>query len=157
VLIYWFASNIKPYLRRINMHVITVARRTTAYPENIWKLWADVPNRRSWDDSLEYANLEGSFQSGAAGRIKLKGQPERKFEILDCIPLQKYTDRFFLSMGGKMDWVHTITKTGDGHNVTFDVNVFGPTSLILALIMKSILRDVLPPTVEKLISLAEQA
>jgi len=139
------------------MHVITVARKTTALPENIWKLWADVPNRTSWDDSLEYAKLEGSFQSGAVGRIKLKNQPERKFEILDCIPLQRYTDRFFLPMGGKMDWVHTITKTEGGLIITFDVSVFGPTSLILGLIMKSILSGVLPPTVEKLIALAERA
>lgn len=137
------------------MHVITVTRRTTTPPENIWKLWADVPNRTSWDVSLEYAKLEDPFQSDAIGRIKLKGQPERNFEILDCIPLQKYTDRFFLPMGGKMDWVHSITKAGDDYMITFVVSVFGPTSLMLALIMKSVLREVLPATVEKLVSLAE--
>lgn len=139
------------------MHVITVTRRTTAPPENIWQLWADVPNRTSRDDSLEYAKLEGPFQSGAIGRIKLKGQPERNFQILDCLPLQKYTDRFFLPMSGKMDWVHSITKMGDDYMITFDVSVFGPTSLMLALIMKSILRRELPVTVEKLVSLAESA
>jgi hypothetical protein len=117
------------------MHVITVTRKTTAKPETIWQLWADVPNRIHWDDSLEYAQLDGPFQIGAMGVVKLKGQPERKFTILDCIPTQMYTDRFFLPMSGKMDWRHTIKAVDGGCEVTFNIHVFGPTAFVLALIM----------------------
>jgi hypothetical protein len=138
------------------MHVITVTRRTTAKPEAIWRLWADVPNRTCWDDSLERITLQGPFQSGAAGTVKLRGQPERKFEVVDTVPPQTYTDRFLLPLGGKMDWAHTISEVDGVRAVTFDVSVTGPTSPILAPVLKRILRRELPVTVEKLIALAER-
>lgn len=138
------------------MHVITVTRKTTAEPQAIWELWADVPNRTRWDESLEHIRLEGPFQSGATGTVKLKGQPERKFEVLHCEPLQAYTDRFFLPTGGKMDWAHTIREVDHEREVTFDVSVIGPTSPLLGLVLRKILRRELPPTVDKLIGLAER-
>jgi len=115
-----------------------------------------VPNRTRWDDALEHATLDGPFQPGVCGVVKLKGQPERKFAILDCVPLQRYTDRFFLPMDGKMDWVHTITEVAGGREVTFAIGVTVPTSRILAFVMKKILGRELPSTVDKLVSLAEQ-
>jgi hypothetical protein len=138
------------------MHVITVTRKTTAEPQAIWELWADVPNRTRWDESLEHATLEGPFRSGATGTVKLKGQPERKFEVLHCEPPQAYTDRFFLPMGGKMDWAHTIREVDHEREVTFDVSVTGPTSPLLGLVLRRILRRELPPTVDRLIGRAER-
>jgi hypothetical protein len=78
------------------MHAITVTRRTAAKPEAIWRLWADVPNRTRWDDSLERITSEGPFQSGAAGIVKVRGQPERRFEVVQSVPPQAYADCFFL-------------------------------------------------------------
>jgi hypothetical protein len=138
------------------MHVITVTRRTTAKPEAIWRLWADVLNRTRWDDALERITVEGPFQSGAAGIVKLRGQPERRFEVVQCVPPQAYTDRFFLPLGSKMDWAHTISEVDGERAVTFEVSVTGPTSPILAPVLRSILRRALPSTVDKLIALAER-
>ena len=138
------------------MHVITVTRRTAAEPEAIWELWADVSNRTSWDDSVERISVEGPFRRGATGVAKLKGQPERNFEVLDCQPLRAYTDRFFLPMGGKMDWAHAIREVGDEREVSFDVSVHGPASPLLGLVLKKILRRELPPTVDRMIALAER-
>jgi hypothetical protein len=138
------------------MHVITVTRRTAAQPDAIWRLWADVPNRTRWDDALERITLEGRFQAGAAGIVKLRGQPERRFEIVQCVPPQAYTDRFFLPLGAKMDWAHTIGEGGGERAVTFDISVTGPTSPILVPVLRRILRHELPSTVDKLIALAER-
>jgi hypothetical protein len=138
------------------MHVITVARRTSARRDAIWQLWADVPRRTRWDDSLAYATVDGPFERGATGVAKLKGQPERRFEVLHCVPLQAYTDRIFLPLSGKMDWAHSIRETDGECAVTFDVSVTGPISPILWLILKRILRRELPATVDKLIALAER-
>ncbi|HEY3956386.1 MAG TPA: SRPBCC family protein [Streptosporangiaceae bacterium] len=140
------------------MHVITVTRRTTATPEAVWDLFADYANRTSWDDSLEKITVPpgAAFRAGATGTVKLAGQPARRFEILRCTPHEAYTDRFFLPMGGKMDWVHTLRQTGDGLEVSFDVSVSGPTAFILGPIMKKILNKDLPPTVDKLVALAER-
>ena len=137
--------------------VIEAKRETTATREQIWELWADVPNRTRWDRDLEYAKLDGSFRTGSTGEVKLRGQPPRKFLIIHCEPLEGYTDRFYLPFYGKMDWHHTIKETGGGREVAFRIEVSGPAALILAPIMRNILRDDLPPSVDKLVSLAEDA
>jgi hypothetical protein len=56
-----------------------------------------------------------------------------------------------------MDWHHTIRETAGGREVAFRIEVSGPAALILAPIMRNILRDGLPPSVDKLVSLAEEA
>ncbi|WP_331744666.1 SRPBCC family protein [Kitasatospora sp. NBC_01300] len=137
------------------MHVITVTRHAEAAPETIWGLFADVPARTRWDDSLERADIRGPFRLGASGTVKLKGQPERRFEILECEPPTRYTDRYFLPMGGRMDWIHAVSETATGCDVTFDIHVNGPTSFILRPVMKRILGRALPPTVDKLVAVAE--
>ncbi|WP_327140515.1 SRPBCC family protein [Nocardia sp. NBC_01327] len=135
------------------MKVITVTRTTSAAPEDIWALLADVAGRTRWDGALE--SIEGSFELGARGSVKLKGQPVRVWEIVECIRPQRYTDRFFLPMGGRMDWVHSIEPTDDGCAVTFDISAHGSTAFILRPIMRAILSRELPPTVDKLVTLAE--
>lgn len=137
--------------------VVEVTRETTATREQVWELWADAPNRTRWDEDLEYAKLDGPFRTGSTGEVKLKGQPVRRFLITHCEPLEGYTDRFFLPFYGKMDWHHTMRETKDGLEVTFRIEVSGPSALLLAPIMKNILQDDLPPAVDKLISLAEEA
>jgi len=137
--------------------VMEVTRKTSVTREQVWELWADVPNRTRWDEGLEYARLDGPFREGSTGEVKLEGQPARRFLITRCEPMEGYTDRFFLPLGGKMDWHHTISETEGGLEVMFAIEVSGPTALILAPIMKNILRDKLPPTVDKLVRLAEEA
>ncbi len=77
--------------------------------------------------------------------------------ITDCKPLEGYTDRSFLPLYGKMDWHHTMRDTKDGLQVTFRIEVTGPSALILAPVLKQILEDELPPAVDDLIALAEEA
>jgi len=126
-------------------------------PEAVWELWADVPNRTRWDHSLEDISVEGPFQRGATGFAKLKGQPERAFEVLDCDPLRAYTERFFLPMRGRMDWAHEIREVDDERDVTFDASIHGPRfTPSCAGLEERILRRELPPTVDRLIALAEQ-
>lgn len=138
--------------------VATVARTTTASPEAIWNLWADVPKRTRWDSGLVWARIDGPFQQGATGEVRLKDQPTRRFEVVDARPPNRYTDRFFLPVGTSMDWHHSIDELGGNRRrVTFRVEVTGPTALILAPIAKSILGDELPQTVDRLTAVAEDA
>jgi hypothetical protein len=139
-------------------HVVSVTRTTTASPEAIWNLWADVPNRTRWDSGLVWARADGPFQQGATGEIRLKDQPTRRFEVVEFQPPSRYTDRFFLPMGTRMDWRHSIDEVDhDRRRVTFRVEVSGPTALVLAPIAKRILDDELPQTVDRLTAIAEGA
>jgi hypothetical protein len=139
-------------------HVLTVSRPTTASPAAIWELWADVANRTRWDDGLEGARIDGPFQQGASGEVKLRDQPPRRFEVIECQPMRRYTDRFFLPLGTTMDWQHSVEERGPNQRqVTFRVVANGPTSLVLAPVLRRILEGELPQTVDKLINLAEHS
>lgn len=139
-------------------NVVTVTRTTTASADAIWNLWADVPHRTRWDTDLEWARINGPFQQGATGEVKLTDQPVRAFEVIGYHPTNGYTDRFFLPLDTSMDWHHTITELGDGRrDVTFRVEVTGPTALVVALIAGNILNDDLPATVERLTTFADRA
>lgn len=139
------------------LHVVTVTRRTTASEQAVWDLWADVPARPRWDDALAWARVDGTFALGATGEVKLRDQPPRRFEVIEYDPPHSYADRFFLPMGARMDWHHSVIDLGDGHReVTFRINVTGPTAVVLTPVLRHILEEALPPTVETLIDVAEQ-
>ena len=139
-------------------HVLTVSRTTTASPETIWELWADVANRTRWDEGLEAARIDGPFRQGASGEVKLRDQPPRRFQVIECQPMRRYTDRFYLPMGTTMDWQHSVEERGHSQRqVTFQVVVKGPTSLAMAPVMRRILESELPRTVDKLVGLAEHS
>jgi hypothetical protein len=137
------------------MHIITVRRRTTADPATIWALWADPAERPRWDDALEAVELEGPFEAGARGVVRLKGQPDRRLEVLECVSPRQFTERVTLPLGGKMDWHHRIDDVNGAREVRFDVTVRGPTAFLLALVLRRVLARALPPAVEKLVGLAE--
>jgi len=41
------------------MHIITVTRKTTAKPQVIWELWANMETRTQWDNSDEWMRYCG--------------------------------------------------------------------------------------------------
>jgi hypothetical protein len=136
--------------------LIEVTRETTATREQIWKQWADVPNRKNWDTSIEYATIDGPFQTGSTGEVKLSGQPVSKYEIIYCKELEGFTDRFSLPLFAKMDFIHTIKPSENGLDVTFRVELKGPFIFVYAGMVEKTLKAELPAAVEKLISLAKE-
>lgn len=139
-------------------HVLTVTRTTTADPAAIWELWANVPGRTRWDGGLESARIDGPFELGATGQVTLEGQAPTRFELVEVRPESAYTDRFFLPMGATMDWHHSMEELGGGlRAVTFRIEMTGPTSLPLSLLVRQILEAELPQTVDRLVEVAEHA
>ncbi len=135
------------------IEVTRIAKKATA--QDLWNLWADLSRRTEWDSDLDSITSDEPFGLGQKGVVTLKGQPARKFEVIESVKDQAYTDRFFLPAGGKMDWHHTLKQTPEGIEVKWLVVVHGPTAFILRPIMKSILDKALPGVVDKFIELAE--
>jgi uncharacterized protein YndB with AHSA1/START domain len=136
-------------------HVITVTRTTVATPEYLWALWSDPANPPRWDPAQEYSRVDGPFGVGQTGVVKVTGQPERAFTVVECTPLRSYTDRFHLPAGAAMDWRHTIVDLGPTRAVTFEVTITGPTALILKPILTNVLQGELPATVDTFVRVAE--
>jgi hypothetical protein len=137
--------------------LIEVTKETTATKEQIWKQFEDVPNRKKWDSAMEYATIHGPFQKGSTGEVKLHGQSESKYEIIDLKYLERYTDRFSLPMFASMDFIHTIKPTNNGYTVTFRVELKGPFIFAYAGMIQETLEAELPAAVEKLTDLAEKS
>jgi hypothetical protein len=72
--------------------------------------------------------------------------------------MRRYTDRFFLPLATTMDWHHSVDERGHNQRrVTLRIVTKGPTSLVLAPVLRRILDRELPQTVDKLINLAEHS
>ena len=106
------------------MWTTEISRKTTATKEQIWKLWTDVPNWNVWDKEVETSKLFGQFQKETKGILKPTGGPKAKFEITELTNLKSFTSRSFLPLC-KMDFIHTMTETKDGLEITHKVVMTG--------------------------------
>jgi hypothetical protein len=146
---------LQPFWYTQFMKIFSHTATTSATAQAIWPLFADVHLRKQWDDAIDTISIDAPFGVGATGTIQLKGQPPRKFVILDAKEPFTYTDRFLLPLKGKMDWKHTIIDDGDSRSISFDIAVHGPTTFLLGPIMKLVLKKELPATIHKLAQIAE--
>lgn len=137
------------------MWTTEVSRSTNATKEQIWKLWADIPNWNVWDNEVEYSELSGDFKKGTKGLLKPTGGPKSKFIISECDYLQTFVSRSFLPLG-KIDFIHTITEINDALLVTHRIEITGLFTFLFSKVIGNNIKKTLPEAVEKLISLAEK-
>ena len=137
------------------MWTFEVSRKTTAKKEIIWKLWTDVPNWNIWDAEVVNAELFGQFQTGTKGILKPNDGPKAKFEMIECTNLKSFTDRSFLPLC-KMDFIHSMTETNDGLEITHKVEMTGFMTFLFSKVIGNKIKVGLPIAVDKLIKLAEK-
>jgi hypothetical protein len=137
------------------MWTTEVSRKTTATKEQIWKLWADVPNWNIWDSEVESSELFGQFKTETNGILKPKSGPKAKFIISELSELKSFTSRSFLPLC-KMDFIHTMTETKDGLEITHKIIMKGFMTFLFSKVIGSKIKVGLPLAVEKLIELAEK-
>ena len=137
------------------MWTTEVSRKTTATKEEIWKLWADVPNWNTWDKDIENSELFGEFKTGTKGILKPAGGPKTKFEMKECENLKSFIDRSFLPFC-KTDFIHTMRETKDGLEITHKIVMTGLLTFLFARVIGSKIEIDLPTTVDKLVKLAEK-
>ncbi|WP_330230469.1 SRPBCC family protein [Nocardia sp. NBC_00508] len=137
-------------------HIVTVTRTTDANPDVMWELWSNVPARTEWDRGLEYINVDGPFEAGTTGTVKVEGQDPVRYEIVEVTPKESFTDRFESLLGTHTDWHHTIQRRADGrYDVTWRLETRGPLSLISLPVLKSIFGEEVPTAVTEFVQLAE--
>lgn len=137
------------------MWTTEISRKTVATKEQIWKLWADVPNWKLWDAEVENSELFGQFQTGTKGVLKPTGGPKTKFEMTECTKFKSFTDRSFLPLC-KMDFIHSMTETKEGLVITHKIVMTGFMTFLFSRVIGSKIKVGLPLAVEKLIELAEK-
>ena len=136
------------------MWTTEVTRKTTATKERVWALWTDVPNWSVWDKEVEYSELFGQFQIGTKGILKATGGPKTKFLMTECTKFKSFTDRSFLPLC-KMDFVHTMTETNGGLEITHKIVMTGLMTFLFSKVIGDKIKIGLPVAVEKLVEIAE--
>ena len=98
-------------------------------PEQVWKVWSDVNQWHAWQPDIEYAHLEGGFETGQVFKFRPKGGPELGIELTDVKPLAGYADltRF---PGAKMLDAHEIVDHGDRIEIKNTLTVTGPLGFL---------------------------
>lgn len=137
-------------------HIIKVTRSTCANQDVMWELWVNVPERVEWDKGLEYINVDGPFEEGATGTVKVEGQGPIKYKIIEVDPKNGYTDRFESLLWTYTDWHHRIEPDGEGcYAVTWELKARGPLSIISLPVLKRIFGEEVPSAVDEFVELAE--
>jgi hypothetical protein len=99
-----------------------VTKAVTA--EQMWKLLADVNNWTSWDQSIEFAQLEGKFEKGNFFMFQPKGGPKMKIGIVEATKNQRFMDLTNFPLA-KMYGDHTLESTPEGLKITTTMSVKG--------------------------------
>ena len=95
----------------------------------VWKVWSDVNQWHTWQDDIEYANLDGEFESGNVIHFKPKGGPKIRIVLTKVEPNLVFVDltRFPLS---KMYDSHELVTHGDELEIKTTISIRGPLSFV---------------------------
>lgn len=95
----------------------------------VWKVWSDVNQWHVWQPDIEYARLDGAFETGQVFKFRPKGGPELGIELTEVKPLAGYADltRF---PGAKMHDAHEIVDHGDRVEIRNTLTVSGPLGFL---------------------------
>lgn len=98
---------------------------STATPEAIWPLYADVSRWSTWDEAVERTALEGPFASGTRGTLKLRGKAALEFALTEVTPNVSFADE---TKVGPMTvrFRHELERMTGGTKVTHHVSITGP-------------------------------
>lgn len=123
--------------------------------EQIWKLFADVNNWHTWDEGIEFAKLEGRFEKGNCIKLRPKGGPDVKVELLETVENKMFLDvtKFPLA---KMYDRHEFEETRKGLKIINTVTVKGILGFLWVKLVDRNLADALPTDMQKQVDTASQ-
>lgn len=123
--------------------------------EQLWRLFSDVNNWHTWDESIEFAKMEGAFEAGNYFILRPKGGPNVKIQLVKTIENQQFTDltRFPLA---KMYGDHRFEETPDGLKLTTTMTVKGLLGFLWVKLVAQKIADGLPADLETQVKAAGQ-
>ena len=122
--------------------------------DRLWKVWTDVNQWHTWQDDIEYAKLEGEFQTGTRFSFKPKGGPKINIELTKVEPKRVFIDltRFPLA---KMYDSHEIISHGDVLEIKTTISIEGPLSFLWRKLVAENVAQGMKEQTEKLIKRAK--
>jgi Polyketide cyclase / dehydrase and lipid transport len=97
--------------------------------QRVWETYADVDRWSDWQPDVEYAHLEGTFDSGAVIRFKPKGAPKLRIELTEVHAPTRFVDTTRFPLARMID-VHEFVETSDGLEIRNRVSIVGPMAWV---------------------------
>ncbi len=128
---------------RIVKHTIV----TKASPIQIWKIWEDAENWKTWDEQIELSRIDGPFQTGTTGCTKFVGTPLFKTLLIQVEPYKLVAQEAYLSFAKVISY-QSMRQVDDKTEVTFQVEIRGPLSLFYACMLRRFIKKKIPQEME---------
>ncbi len=118
--------------------------------------WSNVEKWPEYDDSLEWAKLEGPFEVGSKISMQPKGLMKATAKLVEVNPQTSFTSESKIPFG-VLRFAHSLHMLGDGKTeFVHTVTVTGPfTSLFRKLFINEMTKH-LPEMMQKLAKVAER-
>jgi hypothetical protein len=110
------------------MYTWTHTVTTTATPEQVWPLYADIRRWLEWDSGLEAVTLDGPFAVGSCGTLQVEGQPPLTWELTEVEENALFADVTEIPGVARLTFVHRIEARPDGSAITHEVRIEGPAA-----------------------------
>lgn len=105
-------------------HTVT----TTATPEQVWPLYAEVDRWLEWDSGLQGVTLDGPFAVGSRGTLQVEGQPPLEWELVEVTENASFTDVTEIPGVATLTFVHRIEPRDAGSAIVHEVRIEGPAA-----------------------------
>lgn len=136
------------------MLIIKHTEETSAKPEDVWAIWSDVENWKTWDHGIEYSSIEGPFADGTLGVLKPRGGPLLKTQLTHVEPFKGFVDESKLFLG-KIIVSHEIVEFAGKTYVTHQVEMTGVLAFIYAFLIGRTMKKNLPTEMKAMLMHAE--
>jgi hypothetical protein len=104
------------------------AIETTASPEAIWRVWADVPRWGEWNPDIERIEISGPFEAGSTITMTPRGEEPIELRIAEAVEPEHFVDE--ADLGDVV--VRTIHRAeridGDRVRVVYRMEITGPAA-----------------------------
>jgi hypothetical protein len=135
------------------MLIIKHTVKTKATPLQLWKLWQDAENWKTWDHQIEFSQIDGPFEAGTAGSTKFVGTPIIKTLLKEVEPLKLVVQESYLSLAKVISY-QSMQQEGGITKVTFQVEIRGPLAFFYGLMLGRFIKKKIPLEMEEMLKRA---
>jgi hypothetical protein len=124
--------------------------------ERVWDVWTDVNQWHAWQDDVEYACLDGAFESGKKFAFRPKGGPDIEIELTEVRKNSTFVDVTRFPFARMID-SHELIEHGDELEIKCTVTMVGPLAFVWRKLVGEGVANGLPEQTRRLIERAQHA
>ena len=136
------------------MFIIKHTVETSATPSQIWQVWQDIKNWKSWDHDLESSKINGPFQVGTTGYLKFKDSSQLETLLTRVELLNIFVQEAKLPLASVV-MTHIIDDVAGKTRVTIQIEVKGLLAFFYYLLLSRSIRKKVPIEVQEMLKKAK--